>query len=183
MSETINQGSYELPKHSQNCIQRRSQIAFLFWDKYCCQYIFISRLYFPLIFSLDFECGIWVVVALFSATLIDFDLSCWFCGSAVNKCSLKPCFPFVKCEETPGVGLGFRCGDCPPGYSGDGLRCDDVDEVNFIFSFFFCAWIIGEYSIHQMAAITKRYVLNLGIRIVLCATIQKLIFSLKNAWI
>mgnify|MGYP006862607398 CR=1 FL=1 len=71
MSETINQGSYELPKHSQNCIQRRSQIAFLFWDKYCCQYIFISILYFPLIFSLDFECGIWVVVALFSATLID----------------------------------------------------------------------------------------------------------------
>lgn len=69
MSETINQGSYELPKHSQNCIQRRSQIVFLFWDKYCCQYIFISRLYFRLIFSLDFECGTWVVVALFSATL------------------------------------------------------------------------------------------------------------------
>ncbi|XP_067016443.1 cartilage oligomeric matrix protein-like isoform X3 [Acropora muricata] len=49
----------------------------------------------------------------------------------VNKCSLKPCFPFVKCEETPGVGLGFRCGDCPPGYSGDGLRCDDVDECSY----------------------------------------------------
>ena len=77
------------------------------------------------------------MVALFSATLINFDLSCWFCCSAVNKCSLKPCFPFVKCEETPGVGLGFSCGDCPPGYSGDGLRCDDVDEVNFICCIFF----------------------------------------------
>lgn len=108
----------------------------------------------------------------------------------MNKCSLKPCFPFVKCEETPGVGLGFRCGDCPPGYSGDGLRCDDIDEVNgifYIFSFLFfllvCAWMIGEHSIHQVAAITKCYVLNLGIRIVLCASIQKPISSLKNAWI
>lgn len=46
-----------------------------------------------------------------------------------NKCSLKPCFPFVDCEETPGVGLGFKCGECPPGYSGDGIRCNDVNEV------------------------------------------------------
>ena len=148
MSETINQGSYELLKHSQNFIQRRSQIAFLSWDKYCCQYIFNSRLYFPLIFSLDYDCGIWVEVAFFSATLIDFELSCWFCSSTVNKCSLKPCFPFVKCEETPGVGLGFRCGDCPPGYSGDGLRCDDIDEVNgifYIFSFFFFCLFVLEW--------------------------------------
>ena len=34
------------------------------------------------------------------------------------------------------MGLGFRCGDCPPGYSGDGLRCDDVNEVNCIYIFF-----------------------------------------------
>ena len=46
-----------------------------------------------------------------------------------NKCSLKPCFPFVDCEETPGEGLGFKCGECPPGYSGDGIRCNDVNEV------------------------------------------------------
>ncbi|CAH3197379.1 unnamed protein product, partial [Porites evermanni] len=45
-----------------------------------------------------------------------------------NKCSLKPCFPFVDCEETPGEGLGFKCGECPPGYSGDGIRCNDVNE-------------------------------------------------------
>ena len=46
------------------------------------------------------------------------------------KCALKPCFPFVECEETPREGLGFKCGECPPGYAGDGIRCDDVNEVN-----------------------------------------------------
>ena len=46
-----------------------------------------------------------------------------------NKCSLKPCFPFVDCKETPGEGLEFKCGECPPGYSGDGIRCNDVNEV------------------------------------------------------
>lgn len=45
-----------------------------------------------------------------------------------NLCSQKPCFPFVDCEETPGEGLGFKCGECPPGYSGDGIRCNDVNE-------------------------------------------------------
>ncbi|XP_066021545.1 LOW QUALITY PROTEIN: cartilage oligomeric matrix protein [Pocillopora verrucosa] len=46
----------------------------------------------------------------------------------VDKCSLKPCFPFVECVNTPDDGLGFKCGECPPGYTGDGMRCDDVDE-------------------------------------------------------
>ncbi|XP_068740521.1 cartilage oligomeric matrix protein-like isoform X2 [Montipora capricornis] len=50
----------------------------------------------------------------------------------VNKCALKPCFPFVECEETPGVGLGFKCGECPPGYSGDGMRCNDVNECSYV---------------------------------------------------
>lgn len=49
---------------------------------------------------------------------------------SVDKCSLKPCFPFVECVNTPDDGLGFKCGECPPGYTGDGMRCDDVDEVN-----------------------------------------------------
>ena len=35
----------------------------------------------------------------------------------------------MDCEETPGEGLGFKCGECPPGYSGDGIRCNDVNEV------------------------------------------------------
>ena len=53
----------------------------------------------------------------------------FFCFTSVDKCSLKPCFPFVECTNTPEEGLGFKCGECPPGYMGDGIRCDDVNEV------------------------------------------------------
>ncbi|KAJ7380253.1 hypothetical protein OS493_010968 [Desmophyllum pertusum] len=49
-----------------------------------------------------------------------------------KKCSLKPCFPFVECENTPEEGLGFKCGPCPPGYTGDGIRCDDVNECSYL---------------------------------------------------
>ena len=31
------------------------------------------------------------------------------------------------------MGLGFKCGECPPGYSGDGMRCNDVNEVKLQF--------------------------------------------------
>ncbi|XP_048583392.1 cartilage oligomeric matrix protein isoform X3 [Nematostella vectensis] len=51
-------------------------------------------------------------------------------GGSPQKCAQKPCFPYVKCTETPGQGLGFRCGPCPPGFSGNGIRCTDVNECD-----------------------------------------------------
>ena len=64
-----------------------------------------------------------------------------------DKCSLKPCFPFVECENTPGEGLGFKCGECPPGYSGDGIRCDDVNEVNKLYrGLFVCLFVLFCFS-------------------------------------
>lgn len=56
----------------------------------------------------------------------------FLCFASDDKCSLKPCFPFVECANTPGEGLGFKCGECPPGYMGDGIRCEDVNEVNTV---------------------------------------------------
>lgn len=43
-----------------------------------------------------------------------------------NRCNPNPCFPGVACTET---GTGFRCGPCPPGYSGNGSQCTDINEV------------------------------------------------------
>ncbi|XP_017583008.1 PREDICTED: cartilage oligomeric matrix protein isoform X1 [Corvus brachyrhynchos] len=44
-----------------------------------------------------------------------------------NRCLPNPCFPGVPCTET---GAGFRCGPCPPGYSGNGTHCTDINECN-----------------------------------------------------
>ena len=50
-----------------------------------------------------------------------------FCDSQLNACELsgQPCYPSVDCEDLPppaGI-LGYKCGDCPKGYLGDGAKC------------------------------------------------------------
>ncbi|XP_035688112.1 von Willebrand factor D and EGF domain-containing protein-like [Branchiostoma floridae] len=42
-----------------------------------------------------------------------------------DKCGLQPCFPGVLCINVAG---GFECGDCPEGFTGNGITCEDVDE-------------------------------------------------------
>uniref|UniRef100_A0A8C0F6J2 Cartilage oligomeric matrix protein n=1 Tax=Bubo bubo TaxID=30461 RepID=A0A8C0F6J2_BUBBB len=44
-----------------------------------------------------------------------------------RQCLPNSCFPGVACTET---GTGFRCGPCPPGYSGNGSHCTDINECN-----------------------------------------------------
>ena len=48
--------------------------------------------------------------------------------NAIN-CDTNPCFPFVKCINTE-YGPGYQCGACPPGFSGNGANCSDIDEVS-----------------------------------------------------
>eukprot|EP00794_Sanderia_malayensis_P009735 gene9735-10730_t len=48
--------------------------------------------------------------------------------SAERKgCDLKPCFPFVKCFNVK-IAPWYQCGACPPGLSGNGINCTDIDE-------------------------------------------------------
>lgn len=44
----------------------------------------------------------------------------------VSLCAPSSCFPGVVCTETAN---GTRCGPCPPGYTGNGSHCTDVNEV------------------------------------------------------
>ena len=43
-----------------------------------------------------------------------------------------PCFAsatvHVECWDKPAPGVGYICGECPPGTVGDGEVCGDVDE-------------------------------------------------------
>jgi cubilin len=43
-------------------------------------------------------------------------------SSQGHRCSINP---KVNCINLPGT---FRCGQCPPGYEGDGFTCHDIDE-------------------------------------------------------
>lgn len=49
----------------------------------------------------------------------------------VPLCSPGSCFPGVVCSETA---TGARCGPCPPGYTGNGSHCTDVNEVRGLFT-------------------------------------------------
>lgn len=44
------------------------------------------------------------------------------------QCPPGTCFRQNMC--IPADSGGFRCAPCPDGYTGDGMRCDDVDEVD-----------------------------------------------------
>lgn len=48
------------------------------------------------------------------------------------KCRPGVCFKPDMCTETAG---GVECAPCPEGYTGDGVHCDDVDEVRLCFLF------------------------------------------------
>lgn len=43
-----------------------------------------------------------------------------------TKCAPGECFQQSMCIETE---QGFKCAPCPQGYTGDGVHCEDVDEV------------------------------------------------------
>ncbi|XP_037632853.1 thrombospondin-4a isoform X2 [Sebastes umbrosus] len=47
----------------------------------------------------------------------------------LTQCSPGTCFRQNMCIRSESG--GFKCAPCPDGYTGDGVRCDDVDECQF----------------------------------------------------
>lgn len=57
---------------------------------------------------------------------------CGVCQGATRPpethlCDTQPCFPGVVCADN---GVEFRCGPCPPGFAGDGVRCERHPTCN-----------------------------------------------------
>nr|XP_032818226.1 uncharacterized protein LOC116946998 [Petromyzon marinus] len=51
-----------------------------------------------------------------------------YCTDDYNACVDSPCHPGVNCTDEPAPSLGFSCGPCPVGLTGNGSKCYDVDE-------------------------------------------------------
>ncbi|XP_018534313.1 thrombospondin-3a [Lates calcarifer] len=56
-------------------------------------------------------------------------LECQVCGfhEPRSRCSPNPCYKGVSCMESLQY-PGFTCGPCPPGTTGNGTYCRDIDE-------------------------------------------------------
>ncbi|KAI8480944.1 hypothetical protein Bbelb_413170 [Branchiostoma belcheri] len=72
------------------------------------------------------------------------------CETDLDACAVNfnPCFPGVNCTDLPppaGVD-GFECGDCPPGYEGNGTICQDVDECETNRCQHVCTNLIGNFT-------------------------------------
>ncbi|XP_075758998.1 cartilage oligomeric matrix protein [Pelodiscus sinensis] len=54
----------------------------------------------------------------------------WVAPTSVTplpSCSPNPCFPGVTCMATSS---GVHCGACPPGFTGNGTHCSDINECS-----------------------------------------------------
>lgn len=62
-----------------------------------------------------------------------------FCENDIDACKVNgnPCFKGVNCTDKPAPAnlTGYTCGDCPTGYSGNGIKCAGKKICSFIFKF------------------------------------------------
>uniref|UniRef100_A0AAQ4Q976 TSP C-terminal domain-containing protein n=1 Tax=Gasterosteus aculeatus aculeatus TaxID=481459 RepID=A0AAQ4Q976_GASAC len=66
-----------------------------------------------------------------------------------SRCSPHPCYKGVSCTESLNY-PGFTCGPCPPGTTGNGTHCQDMDECELqpCFSPDSCVNTVGGFICH-----------------------------------
>ena len=64
-----------------------------------------------------------IICDLWLSHLLTGHLPVLFVLAQVRSCQTNPCFAGVRCEDTD---RGYRCGACPRGYYGDGMRCAKI---------------------------------------------------------
>uniref|UniRef100_A0A672HYJ4 Thrombospondin-3a-like n=1 Tax=Salarias fasciatus TaxID=181472 RepID=A0A672HYJ4_SALFA len=80
-------------------------------------------------------------------------LECQVCGESLrfheprSRCSPNPCYRGVPCMDSLHY-PGFTCGPCPPGTSGNGTHCSDINECDLqpCFSPDACINTVGGFS-------------------------------------
>lgn len=110
-----------------------------------CEYLSFLTLEVPKLDINSFPIGNFFSILLFPCSLLCTFLrllsiiSYWWCLTFVMQSYLTfspegpclskgTCFPGVSCLN---VGVGHAtCGPCPKGYDGDGITCDDINEVS-----------------------------------------------------
>uniref|UniRef100_A0AAQ6IM82 Thrombospondin 3 n=1 Tax=Anabas testudineus TaxID=64144 RepID=A0AAQ6IM82_ANATE len=76
-------------------------------------------------------------------------LECQVCGfhEPRSRCSPNPCYKGVSCMDSLQY-PGYTCGPCPPGTTGNGTHCQDIDECELqpCFSTGACVNTVGGFS-------------------------------------
>lgn len=51
-----------------------------------------------------------------------------YCDEDVDGCADLSCFEGVECEDIPAPGVGAKCGSCPDGFNGNGIKCNGISS-------------------------------------------------------
>ncbi|XP_033628836.1 von Willebrand factor D and EGF domain-containing protein-like [Asterias rubens] len=48
------------------------------------------------------------------------------CSTPSDPCASRPCYPGVHCHANEASNTHYTCGECPSGYTGNGVNCEEV---------------------------------------------------------